>query len=113
MEAGAKQRGRPRKTGGTEQQIKQREYMRKYQSEIKQGIVELEKAEMECLKELEKLQKDKKKLIDELAKAGTQAEEILKESVGKKNQIVPKPNPKSESAKILQAATRRKMAMKY
>jgi soluble cytochrome b562 len=82
----APKRGRPRKdpTEGTEKQKKNREYMRKYQSEIKAGITQLEKDEMDCLKELDKIRKERKKLIDELDKANKQAEGILKEKVAKK-----------------------------
>ena len=51
----APKRGRPRKapTEGTEKQKKKREYMRKYQNEIKQGINKLEKDEINCLEELD------------------------------------------------------------
>ena len=66
-----KQAGRPRKsdTEGTPQQIKRREYQRKYQSQIKAGIEALEKDEEDCLKDLEKMRKEKSRLIDELEKA--------------------------------------------
>ena len=69
--------GRPRKsdTEGTPEQIKRREYMRKYQSQIKAGIVELEKEEADCLRDLEQMRKEKMRLIDELAKANEQAKE--------------------------------------
>jgi soluble cytochrome b562 len=82
----APKRGRPRKGAGegTEKQQKAREYMRKYQSEIKAGINQLEKDEMDCLKELDKIRKERKKLIEELDKANKQAEGILKEKVAKK-----------------------------
>lgn len=82
----APKRGRPKKssTEGTEQQVKKREYMRKYVKEIKEGVVQLEKDEKDCLKELEKIRSDKKKLLDELEKANKQASGILKEAVGKK-----------------------------
>lgn len=82
----APKRGRPRKapTEGTEKQQKNREYMRKYQGEIKAGINQLEKDELDCLKELDKIRKERKKLIDELDNANKQAEGILKEKVGKK-----------------------------
>tara|TARA_R110002050_G_scaffold159853_2_gene289300 strand:- start:3567 stop:3827 length:261 start_codon:yes stop_codon:yes gene_type:complete len=85
MEA-PKKAGRPKKsaTEGTPQQVKKREYMRKYQSEIKQGISQLEKDEVNCLDELDKIRKERKKLIDELDKASKQASGILKEAVGKK-----------------------------
>ena len=79
----APKRGRPRKapTEGTEKQKKKREYMRKYQNEIKQGINKLEKDEINCLEELDKIRKDKKMLINELDKSNRQAEKILKEAV--------------------------------
>lgn len=82
----APKRGRPRKapTEGTEKQKKNREYMRKYQSEIKAGINQLEKDELDCLKELDKIRKERIKLIDDLEKANNQAEGILKEKVAKK-----------------------------
>ena len=85
MEA-PKKRGRPRKapTEGTEKQQKNREYMRKYTAQINAGINQLEKDELDCLKELDKIRKERKKLIDELDKANKQAEGILKEKVGKK-----------------------------
>jgi hypothetical protein len=82
----APKRGRPKKpaTEGTAAQVKKREYQRKYQNEVKQGITELEKAEADCLKELEKIRKQRKELIDQLDKASKQASGILKEAVGKK-----------------------------
>ena len=82
----AARRGRPKKpdTEGTPEQVKKREYQRKYQREIKRGIVELEKAEADCLKELDNIRKERNKLIDDLDKAGKQAEKILREQVGKK-----------------------------
>ena len=82
----APKRGRPRKapTEGTEKQKKNREYMRKYQGEIKAGINQLEKDELDCLKELDKIRKERSKLIDDLEKANKQAEGILKEKVAKK-----------------------------
>ena len=96
--------GRPRKsdTEGTPEQIKRREYMRKYQSQIKAGIVELEKEEADCLKDLEKMRKEKMRLIDELAKANEQATNILQEKVarpagGAKKAMVAPPKPKSFS----------------
>jgi len=82
----APKRGRPRKapTEGTEKQQKNREYMRKYQGEIKAGINQLEKDELDCLKELDKIRKERIKLIEDLDKANKQAEGILKEKLGKK-----------------------------
>lgn len=97
--------GRPRKsdTEGTEQQIKRREYQRRYQSQIKAGIEALEKEEEDCLKELDKMRKEKSRLIDELAKANEQAGNILQEKVArpptivKKKPVTPTPKPKSYS----------------
>lgn len=82
----APKRGRPKKPAneGTAAQVKKREYQRKYQTEIKQGIVKLEQDEKDCLKELDKIRKERKELIDQLDKAGKQASGILKEAVGKK-----------------------------
>ncbi len=82
----ATKRGRPKKpaTEGTASQVKKREYQRKYQSEIKQGIVKLEQDEKDCLNELDKIRKERKELIDQLDKASKQASGILKEAVGKK-----------------------------
>jgi len=73
--------GRPRKTDqeGTPEQIARRNYQRKYQSEVRQGIVELERAEADCLKDLEKIKNEKKKLIEILDSANKQAGSILKE----------------------------------
>jgi hypothetical protein len=98
-------KGRPRKsdTEGTPEQIKRREYMRNYQSQIKAGIVELEKEEADCLRDLEKMRKEKMRLIDELAKANEQASNILQEKVArpaggaKKAMVAPPPKPKSFS----------------
>jgi len=93
--------GRPRKsdTEGTPQQIKRREYQRQYQTQIKAGIEALEKDEEDCLKDLEKMRKEKSRLIDELAKANEQANMILQEKVarpagGVKKKVAP-PKPKS------------------
>ena len=78
--------GRPRKADneGTPEQVEKRLYMRKYVNEIKQGITSLEKDEADCLKELDKIRKQRNKLVDELDKANKQASGILKEAVGKK-----------------------------
>lgn len=75
--------GRPRKGNdeGTEQQIKQRLYMRKYNAQIKQDVLELDKMERECMEELDKIRKQKMRLINELEKANNQAKSILKERV--------------------------------
>jgi len=88
----APKRGRPRKSSveGTEKQVKQREYMRKYVKEIKEGVVQLEKDEKNCLEELAKIRKDKKKLIDDLDKANIQASSILKEAVAVPKKTVAK-----------------------
>ena len=93
--------GRPRKsdTEGTPQQIKRREYQRQYQSQIKAGIEALEKDEEDCLKDLEKMRKEKSRLIDELAKANEQANMILQEKVARPAGVIKKkvapPKPKS------------------
>ena len=78
----APKRGRPKKapSEGTEKQKKGREY----NSEIKAGITQLEKDEIDCLEELDKIRKERKRLIEELEKANNQAGAILKEKVGKK-----------------------------
>jgi hypothetical protein len=80
-------KGRPRKSNdqGTPEQVEKRLYMRKYQTEIKQGIVNLEQAEKDCLEELNKIRKERLKLIGMLGSANTQASTILKEAVGKKH----------------------------
>ena len=106
-------RGRPRKsnTEGTPEQVKKREYMRRYQSQIKGGIVQLEKEEADWLKDLERMRNEKMKLIDELEKANEQAKNILQEKVArpakpaktskpaggavKKASAAPTPKPKS------------------
>lgn len=93
--------GRPRKsdTEGTPQQIKRREYQRQYQSQIKAGIEALEKDEEDCLKDLEKMRKEKSRLIDELAKANEQANMILQEKVARPAGVIKKkvapPKPSS------------------
>ena len=73
--------GRPRKTDaeGTPEQVEKRLYQRKYQSEVRQGIVELEIAEKNCLKELERIRADRNKLINMLGSANEQSLSILKE----------------------------------
>jgi len=78
-------KGRPVKSDseGTPDQIAKRNYQRKYNSEIKQGIADLEQAEKDCLKELESIRKDRNKLINMLSDANNQAESILKEKTKK------------------------------
>ena len=78
-------KGRPRKTSdeGTPDQIARRNYQRKYNSEIKQGIADLEQVEKDCLNELENIRKDRNKLINMLSDANNQAERILKEKTKK------------------------------
>lgn len=73
--------GRPRKddTEGTPQQIKKREYMRKYVAGINAGIKDLEKEERDCFEHLDRVIADKKKLFDELDKANNQLLKLLKE----------------------------------
>lgn len=72
-------RGRPKKTDdqGTPEQVKKRNYMRNYVNQIKQGIESLEIDEKDCLKELAKIRKEKKELIDMLDEANKQAGSIL------------------------------------
>jgi len=62
---------RPRKadTEGTPEQVAKRNYQRKYQSEVRQGIVNLEQAEKDCLKELEKIRKERNRLIGMIGSA--------------------------------------------
>tara|TARA_R100001198_G_scaffold95714_1_gene82635 strand:- start:3239 stop:3487 length:249 start_codon:yes stop_codon:yes gene_type:complete len=77
--------GRPRKsdTEGTPEQVVKRNYQRKYTSEVKQGIVDLEQAEKDCLKELENIRKERNRLINMLGSANEQAGAILKEKTKK------------------------------
>ena len=79
MEAQQRRRGRPKKADneGTAEQVKKRQYMRDYVKEIKQGIVQLEKDELDCLKELDNMRKEKYKLINMLDEANKQAGNIL------------------------------------
>ena len=76
---------RPRKadTEGTPEQVAKRNYQRKYQSEVRQGIVNLEQAEKDCLKELEKIRKERNRLIGMIDSANDQASAILKEKTKK------------------------------
>ena len=78
-------RGRPRKlnTEGDPELVEKRLYQRKYQNEVRQGIVELEKAEADCLKELEKIRKERNRLINMIGSANDQATAILKEKTKK------------------------------
>jgi len=78
-------KGRPRKSNdqGTPEQVEKRLYMRKYQTEIKQGIVNLEQAEKDCLEELNKIRKERVRLIGMLGSANDQASAILKEKTKK------------------------------
>jgi seryl-tRNA synthetase len=77
--------GRPRKSDdqGTPEQVAKRNYQRKYQSEVRQGIVDLEQAERDCLKELENIRKERNRLIGMLGSANEQASAILKEKTKK------------------------------
>lgn len=72
-------RGRPKKadTEGTPEQVKKRNYMRNYTNQIKEGIEKLELDEKDCLKELKKVRKEKKELINMLDEANKQAGSIL------------------------------------
>jgi len=76
---------RPRKTDdqGTPEQVAKRNYMRQYQTEVRQGIVNLEQAEKDCLKELEKIRKERNRLIGMIGSANDQASAILKEKTKK------------------------------
>ena len=78
-------RGSPRKSDdqGTPEQIEKRHYMRKYQTEVKSGIVNLEQAEKECLEELNRIRKERIKLINMISSANDQAGAILKEKTKK------------------------------
>ncbi len=78
-------KGRPRKldTEGTPEQVEKRNYQRKYTSEVKQGIVSLEQAEKDCLEELNRIRKERNRLIDMLGSANDQAGAILKEKTKK------------------------------
>jgi hypothetical protein len=72
-------RGRPKKTDdqGTPEQVKKRQYMRNYVNQIKDGIEKLELDEKDCLKELTKIRKERKDLINMLDEANQQAGSIL------------------------------------
>ena len=78
-------KGRPRKsdTEGTPEQVAKRNYQRKYTNEIKEGILSLEQAEKDCLKELENIRKERNRLINMLGSANEQAGAILKEKTKK------------------------------
>jgi F0F1-type ATP synthase membrane subunit b/b' len=84
--------GRPKKSDseGTKEQIAKRKYMRDYNAKILNDIQELSKMELECVKELEQIKKEKKELEKQykkslamLEKANKQAEDILKEKTKK------------------------------
>jgi seryl-tRNA synthetase len=76
---------RPRKTDdqGTPEQVAKRNYQRNYTTEVRQGIVDLEQAEKDCLKELEKIRKERNRLIGMIGSANDQASAILKEKTKK------------------------------
>ena len=139
MEPVKRGRGRPKKadTEGTPEQVKKRQYMRNYVSGIKKGIVQLEKDELDCLKDLERMRNEKSNLINMLDDANKQAGDILTAKVGgpiKKmarpaNISLPKPKPKrayaksssddilitylkDEGARTLQGAVKRRLAKK-
>ena len=140
MEQNRRPRGRPKKadTEGTPQQVKKRQYMRNYVSGIKQGIVQLEKDELDCLKDLERMRNEKSKLIGMLDDANKQAGDILtertkapvKKMTRPANISLPKPKPtkaikkstsdddilmtflKDEGTRTLQGAVRRRLAKK-
>jgi seryl-tRNA synthetase len=77
--------GRPRKSDdqGTPEQVAKRNYQRNYTTEVRQGIVDLEQAEKDCLKELEKIRKERNRLIGMIGSANDQASAILKEKTKK------------------------------
>ena len=77
--------GRPRKSDdqGTPEQVAKRNYQRKYQSEVRQGIVDLEQAERDCLNELDRIRKERNRLINMLGSANEQASSILQEKTKK------------------------------
>ena len=139
MEHQKKPRGRPKKadTEGTPQQVKKRNYMRNYVNGIKEGIVQLEKDELDCLKELEQKRIEKSKLLNMLDNANKQAGDILtsrtkmpvKKMARPASISVPKPKPtkafaksssddilmtylKDEGIKTIQGAVRRRLAGK-
>ena len=144
MEQNRRPRGRPKKldTDGTAQQVKKRQYMRNYVGGIKKGIEQLEKDEMDCLKDLERMRNEKSKLINMLDDANKQAGDILTEKTKttkaapvKKmtrpaNISFPKPKPKKvfkkstddddvlmtylkdEGIKSIQGAVRRRLVKK-
>jgi len=139
MEPVKRGRGRPKKadTEGTPEQVKKRQYMRNYVAGIKQGIVQLEKDELDCLKDLERMRNEKSKLINMLDDANKQAGDILTAKTAKPvkkmarpaNISLPKPKPtrayakstsddilmtylKDEGVKTLQGAVRRQLAKK-
>ena len=137
-------RGRPKKadTEGTPQQVKKRQYMRNYVGGIKKGIEQLEKDEMDCLKDLQKMRNEKSKLINMLDDANKQASNILtektkttkaapvKKMTRQANISLPKPSPKKvfkkstddddilmtylkdEGIKSIQGAVRRRLVKK-
>jgi len=76
---------RPRKadTEGTPEQVAKRNYQRQYTNEVRQGIINLEQAEKDCLKELEKIRKERNRLIGMIGSANDQASAILKEKTKK------------------------------
>ena len=77
--------GRPRKSDdqGTPEQVAKRNYQRNYTTEVRQGIINLEQAEKDCLKELEKIRKERNRLIGMIGSANDQASAILKEKTKK------------------------------
>ena len=55
--------------------------MRKYNARIKKDVLELDKMERDCMEELDKIRKEKLRLINELEKANDQAMSILRDKV--------------------------------
>lgn len=134
-QAPKKKVGRPKKpdSQGTESQVKKRQYMRKYVGEIKAGVAQLEQDEKDCLEHLDKIRKERSKLIDMIENANKQAADILQSNLKKPIKVskpapvaMPRPVPKkiiknddvffeylkNEGAQTVQAAVRRQLAKK-
>lgn len=84
-QARPKKVGRPRKADneGTSKERKKREYMRKYIESINQGIENLAQDERDCMKELDRITQEKKRLLDQLDTANAQMVGILNERLGR------------------------------
>ena len=92
-----KKLGAPKKldTEGSAKQVKQRIYMRGYSAKMRADIFELSQMELDCATELERIRKEKAKLIDELEKANKQVESVLKEATADKKPTVKQMNASS------------------